>query len=238
MKMKDMLLESGCRPGKGGRLIILHAGSREGFVPGAALVFQAKNVGDYHDQMNAETFEKWFSNQLLPNIPPASVIVLDNAPYHCRKLNKPPTASDNKSKMREWLEKKGVAVPEVILKTNLWHLVNQHVSSSDTNFVVDKIASDHNHKVVRLPPYHCQYNPIELIWAQVKGYVANRNTFKIADLKPLIQESLQHVTKENWTNAVRHAEKLQSDDAARDIVTDNFIDSFIITPTSSDEDSS
>ena len=44
--------------GKGGRLIILHAGSKEGFVPGAVLVFQAKNVGDYHDQMNAETFEK------------------------------------------------------------------------------------------------------------------------------------------------------------------------------------
>ena len=224
--------------GKGSRLIILHAGTREGFVPGAALVFQAKNVGDYHDQMNAETFEKWFTDQLLPNIPPASVIVMDDASYHSRKLCKPPTASDNKSTIREWLEKKGVAVPQVILKTNLLHLVRQHVSSQDTNFVVDKIASEHNHTVVRLPPYHCQYNPIEMIWAQVKGYVAKRNTFKLAELKPLIQESLQHVTKENWTNAVSHAEKLQSDDAARDIVVDNFLDSFIITLTPSDEEDS
>ena len=59
--------------GKGGRLIVLHAGSKEGFVPGAALVFQAKNTGDYHDQMNAETFEKWLAEQLIPNIPPSSI---------------------------------------------------------------------------------------------------------------------------------------------------------------------
>jgi len=224
--------------GKAGRLIILHAGSKEGFVLGAAHVFQAKNVGNYHDQMNAETFEKWFTNQLLPNIPPASVIVMDNASYHSRKIHKPPTAANNKATIQEWLEKKGVAVPEVILKADLLHLVSEHVSSADTNYVVDKIASDHGHRVVRLPPYHCHYNPIELIWAQVKGYVSKRNTFKIADIKSLMEDSLKKVTKENWRDAVKHAEKLQSDDAERDVVIDNFIDSFIITLTSSDEDSS
>ncbi|KAL4119462.1 hypothetical protein QTP88_012269 [Uroleucon formosanum] len=32
------------------------------------------------------------------------------------------------------------------------------------------------HEMVRLPPYHCQYNPIELIWAQVKSEVAKKKT--------------------------------------------------------------
>ena len=38
--------------GKGGRLIILHAGSKDGFIKNAELIFQAKHVGDYHHQMN------------------------------------------------------------------------------------------------------------------------------------------------------------------------------------------
>ena len=135
--------------------------------------------------MNAETFEKWFQVQLLPNIPPSSVIVMDNASYHSRKIHKPPTASDKKATIQEWLERKGITAAEHLLKAELLHLVTRHITAADTNYVFDKMASDNGHKVVRLPPYHCQYKPIELIWAQVKGYVAKRNTFKIADIKPL-----------------------------------------------------
>jgi len=47
------------------------------------------------------------------------------------------------------------------------------------------------HEVIRLPPYHCQYNPIELIWAQVKGEVVTKNsTFKIADVEKLMHEAI------------------------------------------------
>ncbi|XP_045107564.1 uncharacterized protein LOC123502506 [Portunus trituberculatus] len=156
--------------GKSSRLILLHAGTRDGFVPGATLVFQAKkNVGDYHEQMNADTFEKWFKSQLLPNIPSSSVIVMDNASYHSRKVDKPPTTANKKAEIQEWLEKKGVAVPDGLLKTQLLHLVTRHTAAAHTQYVIDKTASEHGHKVVRLPPYHCNYNPIELIWAQVKG---------------------------------------------------------------------
>lgn len=38
------------------------------------------------------------------------------------------------------------------------------------------------HTVLRLPPYHCQYNAIELIWAQVKGlcfYITFFNKLKL-----------------------------------------------------------
>jgi len=55
------------------------------------------------------------------------------------------------------------------------------------------------HEVVRLPPYHCQYNPIELIWAQVKGDVAKKNvSFKIADVEKLVNEALDGVTVDSW----------------------------------------
>lgn len=53
--------------GKGQRLIVVHAGSVEGWVEGADLVFQLKtNSADYHDEMNSEHFMEWFTEQLLP----------------------------------------------------------------------------------------------------------------------------------------------------------------------------
>ena len=63
-----------CPSGKGKRLIILHAGSEDGWVPNRSLVYQSLNDdGDYHQEMNHIIFEKWFETQLLPNIPPNSL---------------------------------------------------------------------------------------------------------------------------------------------------------------------
>lgn len=43
--------------GKGKRLIVVHIGSTEGFVVGGLLVFKSKkNSGDYHEEMNGDTF--------------------------------------------------------------------------------------------------------------------------------------------------------------------------------------
>jgi hypothetical protein len=40
--------------------------------------------------------------------------------------------------------------------------------------------------VLRTPVRHCELNPIELIWAQVKGFVAKNNTtFRLKDVKEL-----------------------------------------------------
>jgi len=41
---------------------------------------------DYHKEMDSHNFELWFKNTLLPNLKPNSVILMDNAPYHSRKL--------------------------------------------------------------------------------------------------------------------------------------------------------
>ncbi|KAG8310088.1 hypothetical protein J6590_071163 [Homalodisca vitripennis] len=41
--------------------------------------------------MNHDTFSKWFRESLLPNLSTPSVIVMDNAPYHSKILDKAPT---------------------------------------------------------------------------------------------------------------------------------------------------
>lgn len=41
-----------------------------------------------------------------------------------------------------------------------------------------------DYEVILLPPDHCQYNPIELIWDQVKNQVATKyKTFKMVDIE-------------------------------------------------------
>lgn len=53
----------------------------------------------------------------------------------------------------------------------------------EKSYLLDKLALERGHEVVRLPPYHCQYN-VELIRAQVKNEVAKQNnTFKMVDIK-------------------------------------------------------
>lgn len=61
----------------------------------------------------------------------------------------------------------------------------------------------------------------------------------MAELKSLVREALHHITEQNWMAAVQHAERLQDEDARRDIAVDHFTDKFIIRLSdSSDEDSS
>ncbi len=69
--------------GKGQRLIILNAGRSTGWIPRADIVLRTKGkTADYHDEMNSAHFIEWLEKQLLPNIPPYSLIILDNASYH------------------------------------------------------------------------------------------------------------------------------------------------------------
>ncbi|XP_062522023.1 uncharacterized protein LOC134196819 [Corticium candelabrum] len=66
--------------GKGGRLVILHAGWKEGWISNADLVFRGKK-----GEMNTAHSREWFRERSIPNLPATSVIVLDNAQYHKSK---------------------------------------------------------------------------------------------------------------------------------------------------------
>jgi hypothetical protein len=62
------------------RYIVVHAGSPEGFVQNAALVFKSHaKKGDEQNNMNKQNFEKWFKAQLFSNLKSPSLIFTDNA---------------------------------------------------------------------------------------------------------------------------------------------------------------
>ncbi|XP_063366262.1 uncharacterized protein LOC134654718 [Cydia amplana] len=105
--------------GKGKRLILGHIGSSTGFLKEGELIFLAgTDDGDYHKEMNGANFEKWFG-VILNNVEPNSVIVMDNAPYHSRKLEKTPILKTKKAEIQEWLRSKNIAFGPKVYHTIL-----------------------------------------------------------------------------------------------------------------------
>jgi hypothetical protein len=118
------------RPTTSTRYIVLHAGTRNGFVSGASLIFVAgTKSGDYHDSMNGENFEHWMSTQLLPNLEEPSIIVMDNASYHNVLVEKPPTQSWRKDEIIAWLQEKRIPFAEGLFKAELLNLAIANTSS-------------------------------------------------------------------------------------------------------------
>lgn len=87
------------------------------------------------------------------------------------------------------------------------------------------MAKDAGHTVLRLPSYHCEFNPIELAWAMVKGYVkSNNTTFKIDDVRALLNTGIERVTDEHWKNFIRHVITQEDSMWQVDTIMDDIID--------------
>ena len=191
---------------KGERLIIVYAGSEEGFVIDALLVYKLTvKKEDYHDNMNTENYVKYIKEKLIPNLEPNSVVVIDNAPYH-NTLGQPiPTAAWRKADIQNWLKCHNIPYEETLLKVELMELVKFNRERL-LIYKIDEIFNNAGHSVLRLPPYHPDFNPIENIWSIVKQRVANRNvTYKIPDLLSITYEEFAKITCEDWRKACRHA---------------------------------
>ena len=114
--------------GKGERFIILNAITKNGWVNGSELVFQAKKRrGDHHGSMDEENFMKWFTDPLLPNIDNNSVIIMDNAPYHnVFKEDGAPPLTSRKAVLQKWLTDNNIAFDGEFLRIQLIDLIKQH----------------------------------------------------------------------------------------------------------------
>lgn len=214
--------------GKGKRLIIAHIGSSTGFVDGGLLCFISGKTGDYHEDMNADVYEKWFKDILI-RLEPNSVIVLDNASYHSRKQNKAPSTSTRKDEIKKWLRSNAISFEDDMVKAELLEIVKRYKAKYET-YVVDEMAQNAGHRVLRLPPYHCDLNPIELVWAQVKGFVANQNkSFKMAEIRDLLTTALIRIDSEKWHRCVQHVEQVVEPNMwEMDVFAEEAVDRLII----------
>ncbi|KAL4101231.1 hypothetical protein QTP88_021251 [Uroleucon formosanum] len=166
--------------------------------------------------------------------------VLDNAPYHSVKAEKIPTTNSKKAEILDWLISKGQILERPMKRVELLKIVGE-IKRKYSSYIIDDIAKAAGHTVLRLPPYHCEFNPIELAWAMVKKYVkTNNTTYKLDDVRQLLNTAVERVTKENWENFIRHV--IEEDKIMKvDDIMDEIIDQLepcvltISNETSSDD---
>ena len=90
-------------------------------------------------------------------------MVFDNASYHSKKdENCTPKSNWIKARLIKWLDAKNIAYPKKALRPELWKIAREK-SSQEPKFKVDALIGSFGHETLRLPPYHCDLNPIERI---------------------------------------------------------------------------
>ena len=75
--------------------------------------------------------------------------------------------------------------------------------------IIDEYLKKQGHDVLRLPPYHCKFNPIKLIQGDIKGFVSRQNsTFKQNDVKELIHKGFVQVDELKRQKACNHVKNV------------------------------
>ncbi|RCN26462.1 hypothetical protein ANCCAN_27811 [Ancylostoma caninum] len=168
---------------KGRRAIVISAITEHGVVPGCTKVLISGRGGadqDYHRDMNHSAFEEWL-RESIPRMQHAAggrpvSLVMDNAPYHSRQVEKIPTRSSTKAAIEEYLRSKGLEVAVNSTKADLLAELHAYVASRGgvaamRSYAVENICAEFGVTVIRLPPYHCFFNPIEMCWSQMKAHL-------------------------------------------------------------------
>jgi transposase len=248
--------------GKGKRLILLHAISKDGLLVlhrnnqpvlassnideekfSAELVFEAvEHDGDYHKNMHGDIFLAWLLNRLFPTFQrlyPGKklVLVLDNATYHhvrgedfvnpnemdktqiayklvefgIKEINVERGSSRVMKRFGQasFYQRGGKWAPTLDeMKRELkWYLA-LHPEYQQTE--VQKLFKERGYQLIYTPPYTPNVQPIELVWAYVKNYVA-RQYESGRSMETLRQQTMEGFYGQSNLNHEGVTAKLSSD---------------------------
>ncbi|CAG4981618.1 unnamed protein product [Colias eurytheme] len=115
-------------------------------------------------------------------------------------FSKAPSMGNRKAELQEWLTNNNIEVDDCWTKAQLYELIKRH--KGDPKYEVDKMLNENGHEVLRLPPYHCDLNPIEKIWAIVKRRIAEKNVNQApSEIASITEEAFSTITTEEWVNS-------------------------------------
>ena len=81
-----------------------------------------------------------------------------------------------KSEMIEFIIKHKIPITEPV-PTKPVLLQKIKLANIQREYAIDNLAKKYDHIVLRLPPYRCILNAIELVWSQLKHLVRHQNVF-------------------------------------------------------------
>ncbi|PSN52525.1 hypothetical protein C0J52_14325, partial [Blattella germanica] len=111
------------------------------------------------------------------------------------------------------------------LKVELYSLIKAHKPLWKST--IDKVLTN---AALRLPPYQCDLNPIELIWNLLKEKVKTRITSSVSlsSLKEISEQALNEIPKEDWKKVCDHVKKIADDYWRRDALLEDEIERIVI----------
>lgn len=96
---------------------------------------------------------------------------------------------------------------------------------------MDKLLKESGHRVLRLPPYMCDLNAIEFVWAQVKHHVRSKNTagnMSLTALQDLVNDAMGSVSPSDWKKYVDHVINIEKDYWNKDGIMEDAVDQVIV----------
>lgn len=112
---------------------------------------------------DAETFENWIIEDLLPSLPNSSVVVYNNSKHHCRKVVEIPTQDSLKIEMTKWLQLNGVPFNSEMSKYELYSLIETCTNINENMYKIDVIIEAFKHRVLRTPNCIKNVTPANLL---------------------------------------------------------------------------
>ncbi|RHY92026.1 hypothetical protein DYB35_009172 [Aphanomyces astaci] len=174
----------------------------------------AKQPKDYHGMFDTEYYVAWFG-RLLDEMDEGGItnalIVLDNAKYHKSLPKTTPTSGRRKGVLVDACRAYGIPTSGHEHKSELWGLLATHIRAHVKPIITD-MAESRGHSIVFTPPHHSDLQPIEIVWAIVKGEVGRQYTdmTKFPDVKLRLEAAFANLKPSTIKGCVRSAqEKLQ-----------------------------
>lgn len=232
--------------GKGRRVIMAAAFTEEGFLafnpklkkwgPDMESVYENGSVrywtanvgGDYHKNFDANLFQTYFEECVLANLTEPSIIILDRAPYHTTYPEGQFYPSKaKKNELKEWLWENNISFEEGLLKEDLKVLAISYWRPPET--IIEDMAKKHGleyfgreHQVLYLPPYHPEYNAIEMAWGRVKHFVGKNPPYSLnVLLTDTLQKAFNDISTRTAFGICSHVKNMLLEDGQRDLDPDD-----------------
>ena len=149
-----------------------------------------------------------------------------------------PTSKWRKQQFVDWLTEKNMTFPDKALRAELWTLVKSQREKFPDK-VMETVAKEYGHEILRLPPYHSELNPIELAWAEEKNYVAGENKDMFLDsVEKLFRKKREELPEGLWRKCVEHVKKIEENYWELDRIQENKVEQLIIKLKPTDSSSS
>lgn len=209
----------GSPKGKGRRIVIIHFGCQEGWIPEgkkvwACSVRQTESTEDYHRNVDGRIWLSIFEEvcRALQARGKHAVFFMDNARYH--KLDGDDEvrreifdgrclSKTTVPQLKAYCDRFKIPYGEKEYRPELLKKVALHYKGPGWQSV--QMAQRYGHRIIFTPPYWPQFQPIETAWAIVKGYVARHRKageYTVDKTLELLEAGFNEVTPEVWQKLV------------------------------------